>query len=224
MLFRSANEWVRNVNNSWTKKTSGSTRKRARRDQKAWFDRLVQDNKNSRIKSYFLTNYEQFFRNRLEHNNPDSKKDTDMPEFMAKPLTGKLKSKATTEYGKIIANGNITINSGNVKNKDSLISGGGSVNINATNFENSVTVDDKNPIQLKKGKELMDITIYTTGKGIRKKIHMKANYDRSLVNGDIAYAAGQPSIIEGSVVNIKAANIIKNPSEYGNGEIGRAHV
>lgn len=212
-------EWVVNVNDGWTKKTSGSTTRKARRDQEDWFNRLVRDNKNSKIKSYFLTNHEQYFRNRLGHNIPDHKKDTDMAEFMAKPLVGKLESKATTEYGKMIANGNITINSGNFKNKDSLISGGGLVNITATNFENSVSLDDKNPIQLKRGKELMDITIYTTGHGLSKKIHLKANYDRSLVPGDISYAAGQPSIIEGSLVNVNAPNIIENPIEAGNGKV-----
>ncbi len=34
----------------------------------------------------------------------------------------------------------------------------------------------------------------------------------------VGYVAGQPSIIEGSVVNVNASNIIKNPNEYGNGK------
>ena len=62
-----------------------------------------------------------------------------------------MKSNATTEYGKVLANGNITINSGNVKNKDSIISGGGIVNINASSLENSVTLG--NAVQLSNGRE-----------------------------------------------------------------------
>ena len=212
-----ANEWLYNDDNSWSKKGVGHIRKKARRDQRKWFERQVQNNNNSRFKSYLFTKYEQYYRPLLGHMNLlNPKKETGSTEDPKISLVGKLKSKATTEYGKMIASGNIIINSGNVKNKDSLISGGGLVNINATNFENSVTIDDKNPIQLKNGKELLGINI-------QQKHHIRtiltAYYKREMTTGDIGYAAGQPSIIEGSVVNVNAPNIIKNSIEAGNGKV-----
>ena len=79
-----------------------------------------------------------------EGNHNDMK--TGTVKFPKIALEGKMKSNATTEYGKVLANGNITINSGNVKNKDSIISGGGIVNINASSLENSVTLG--NAVQL----------------------------------------------------------------------------
>lgn len=212
-----ANEWLYNDDNSWSKKGVGHIRKKARRDQRKWFERQVQNNNNSRFKSYLFTKYEQYYRPLLGHMNLlNPKKETGSTENPKISLVGKLKSKATTEYGKMIASGNIIINSGNVKNKDSLISAGGLVNINATNFENSVTIDDKNPIQLKNGKELLGINI-------QQKHHIRtiltAYYKREMTTGDIGYAAGQPSIIEGSVVNVNAPNIIKNSIEAGNGKV-----
>ena len=212
-----ANEWLYNDDDSWSKKGVGHIRKKARRDQRKWFERQVQNNNNSRFKSYLFTKYEQYYRPLLGHMNLlNPKKETGSTEDPKISLVGKLKSKATTEYGKMIASGNIIINSGNVKNRDSLISGGGLVNINATNFENSVTIDDKNPIQLKNGKELLGINI-------QQKHHIRtiltAYYKREMTTGDIGYAAGQPSIIEGSVVNVNAPNIIKNSIEAGNGKV-----
>ena len=129
------------------------------------------------------------------------------------PLKGKIKSNAVTEYGKILAAGNITVNSGNFKNKDSIISGGGLVNINATNFENSVTLG--NAVQLKNGKEKISYDYDKKKHGMQWKLHAK--YERTLIDGDIGYESGQPSIIEGSAVNINAPNIIRNPIEAGNG-------
>jgi len=130
-------------------------------------------------------------------------------------LTGKIRSNATTEYGKVLASGNITINSGNFKNKDSIISGGSLVDINAANFENSVTLG--NAVQLKNGEE--KIIVYLNKKTHRGKRYYygNINYSRSLYDGDLGYESGQPSIIEGAVVNINAPNIIKNPIEAGNG-------
>ncbi|NWO28305.1 hypothetical protein HW276_11460 [Leptotrichia sp. oral taxon 417] len=130
-------------------------------------------------------------------------------------MKGKIKSNATTEYGKMIASGNIIINSGDVKNKDSLISGGGLVNINATNFENSVTLG--NAVKLKDGVEKINYEKWKVKHGIQWKL--RAYYNRDLVDGGIGYESGQPSIIEGAVVNVNAPNIIKNSIEAGNGKV-----
>ena len=140
---------------------------------------------------------------------------TGTPEIPQKALKGKIKSNATTEYGKMIASGNIIINSGDVKNKDSLISGGGLVNINATNFENSVTLG--NAVKLKDGVEKINYEKRKVKHGIQWKL--RAYYNRDLVDGGIGYESGQPSIIEGAVVNVNAPNIIKNSIEAGNGKV-----
>ena len=140
---------------------------------------------------------------------------TGTPEIPQKALKGKIKSNATTEYGKMIASGNIIINSGDVKNKDSLISGGGLVNINATNFENSVTLG--NAVKLKDGVEKINYEKWKAKHGVQWKL--RAYYNRDLVDGGIGYESGQPSIIEGAVVNVNAPNIIKNSIEAGNGKV-----
>ena len=140
---------------------------------------------------------------------------TGSAEIPQKALKGKIKSNATTEYGKMIASGNIIINSGDVKNKDSLISGGGLVNINATNFENSVTLG--NAVKLKDGVEKINYEKWKAKHGVQWKL--RAYYNRDLVDGGIGYESGQPSIIEGAVVNVNAPNIIKNSIEAGNGKV-----
>ena len=186
-------------------------------DQKAEFEKFVAKNKNSRLKTYLLTKHEDFLRSKLGQDlgNDDTFK-TGSALFPTEELTEKLKSNANTEYGKMIASGNIIINSGNVKNKDSLISGGGLVNINAANFENSVTIDTSTPIKLKKGYDLYEINVEKRSHGYDMTIFHDRKMDAK--NFLVGYAAGQPSIIEGSVVNVNAPNIIKNPNEYGNGK------
>ena len=215
-----ASKWLLNDNRGWKKKTSGHTRKKARKEQKEWFEKQIQNSNRSESKSYLLTKYEQFFRSILGHTDvDDSKKVAGSAKDPTIPLVGKLKSKASTEYGKVLANGNITINSGNFKNKDSLISGGGLVNITATNFENSVSVDDKNPIKLKNGREVLDLNIKEETHHHIPRTILVAVHTRDMVDGDIGYATGQPSIIEGSLVNVNAPNIIKNSIEAGNGKV-----
>ena len=140
---------------------------------------------------------------------------TGSAEIPQKALKGKIKSNATTEYGKMIASGNIIINSGDVKNRDSLISGGGLVDINATNFENSVTLG--NAVKLKDGVEKINYEKWKVKHGVQWKL--RAYYNRDLVDGGIGYESGHPSIIEGAVVNVNAPNIIKNSIEAGNGKV-----
>ena len=133
------------------------------------------------------------------------------------PLKGKLESNASTEYGKIQAGGNITINSANTRNRDSIISAGGTVDINSSNLENSVTTG--NAVQLRDGQEIFRI-YFKRGK---KNATSNAFLKRDFVNGDIAYEAGQPSIIEGSTVNINAP-VITSPITEANGKINIGSV
>ena len=133
------------------------------------------------------------------------------------PLKGKMESNAATEYGKIQAGGNITINSASTRNRDSIISAGGTVDINSSNLENSVTTG--NAVQLRDGQEIFRI-YFKRGK---KNATSNAFLKRDFVNGDIAYEAGQPSIIEGSAVNINAP-VIASPITEANGKINIGSV
>ena len=133
------------------------------------------------------------------------------------PLKGKMESNASTEYGKIQASGNITINSANTRNRDSIISAGGTVDINSSNLENSVTTG--NAVQLRDGQEIFRI-YFKRGK---KNATSNAFLKRDFVNGDIAYEAGQPSIIEGSAVNITVP-VITSPITEANGKINIGSV
>ena len=133
------------------------------------------------------------------------------------PLKGKMESNAATEYGKIQAGGNITINSASTRNRDSIISAGGTVDINSSNLENSVTTG--NAVQLRDGQEIFRI-YFKRGK---KNATSNAFLKRDFVNGDIAYEAGQPSIIEGSAVNINAP-VITSPITEANGKINIGSV
>ena len=211
------NEWIGEIGNSWTKRSTGSRGKKARKEQKEHFENIIKTNNTSRIKSLLLDKYgETYWRNRLGGGYPLKQTDsTDDPE---RALKGILKSNATTEYGKVLASGNITINSGNVKNKDSIISGGGVVNINSPSLENSVTTG--NAVNVKYGIERMDIDISRPKK---RRVRMAASLTRFLENGDIAYEAGQPSIIEGSAVNINAP-VITSPITEANGKINNGSV
>ena len=211
------NEWIGEIGNSWTKRSTGSRGKKARKEQKGHFENIIKTNNTSRIKSLLLDKYgETYWRNRLGGGYPLKQTDsTDDPE---RALKGILKSNATTEYGKVLASGNITINSGNVKNKDSIISGGGVVNINSPSLENSVTTG--NAVNVKYGIERMDIDISRPKK---RRVRMAASLTRFLENGAIAYEAGQPSIIEGSAVNINAP-VITSPITEANGKINNGSV
>lgn len=186
-------------------------------DQKVEFEKFVTKNRNSRFKSYLLTKHEDFFRSILgkDLGYGDEFK-TGTAQFPAEELRERLKSNADTEYGKVLAGGNITVNSGNFKNKDSIVSGGGLVNVNATNFENSVTIDASNPIRLRKGYEYLELNVEERGHGY----DMTAFHDRQIDTRNFltGYAAGQPAVIEGAAVRINAPNIIKSPFEDANGE------
>ncbi|BBM46512.1 putative septum site-determining protein MinC (plasmid) [Leptotrichia trevisanii] len=179
-----------------------------KRHQRSWLESMIAKHSGN---SLLFSRYPDFARSKLGQKGITIY--TNIPEVPGNTLTGKIDSRATTEYGKVLASGNITINSGNFKNRDSIISGGGLVNINATNFENSVTLG--NAVQLKNGQE----KLYLTYRHGSRRSSANGTYSRYLENGGIGYESGQPSIIEGAVVNVNAPNIIKNPIEAGNGKV-----
>ena len=179
-----------------------------KRHQRSWLESMIAKHSGN---SLLFSQYADLAKAKLGQRGKLTR--TNTPEVPGNTLTGKIESRATTEYGKVLASGNITINSANFKNRDSIISGGGLVNVNATNFENSVTLG--NAVQLKNGQE----KLYLTYRHGSRRSSANGTYSRYLENGGIGYESGQPSIIEGAVVNVNAPNIIKNPIEAGNGKV-----
>ena len=206
------NGWVYHHGDDWDKSSNGSRTRKARYEQRAWFETFIRDTGGN---SLLLTKYQNDARNAL--NNGHQRLESESARYPEVALKGKIESRATTEYGKVLASGNITINSANFKNRDSIISGGGLVNITATNFENSVTTG--NPVQLQKGKEKLELEIRRYTKRKRPRVKMVAYFHRELTAGDIGYESGQPSVIEGQQVVVSAPNIIQNPIEAGNGKV-----
>ena len=206
------NGWVYHHGDDWDKSSNGSRTRKARHEQREWLETFIRDAGGN---SLLLTKYQNDARNAL--NNGYQRLESESARHPEVALKGKIESRATTEYGKVLASGNITINSANFKNRDSIISGGGLVNITATNFENSVTTG--NPVQLKKGKEKLELEIKRYTKRKRPRVKMVAYFHRELTAGDIGYESGQPSVIEGQQVVVSAPNIIRNPIEAGNGKV-----
>ena len=206
------NGWVYHHGDDWDKSSNGSRTRKARHEQREWLETFIRDAGGN---SLLLTKYQNDARNAL--NNGYQRLESESARHPEVALKGKIESRATTEYGKVLASGNITINSANFKNRDSIISGGGLVNITATNFENSVTTG--NPVQLKKGKEKLELEIKRYTKRKRPRVKMVAYFHRELTAGDIGYESGQPSVIEGQQVVVSAPNIIQNPIEAGNGKV-----
>ena len=215
------NGWIYHHGDDWDKSSNGSRGRKARSEQREWLETFIRDTGGN---SLLLTKYQNDARRAL--NNGYQKLESESARHPEVALRGKIESRATTEYGKVLASGNITINSGNFKNRDSIISGRGLVNITATNFENSVTTG--NPVQLQKGTEKLELEIKRYKKRKRPRVKMVAYFHRDLTTGDIGYESGQPSVIEGQQVIVNAPNIIQNPIEAGRGkefnnggEIGR---
>ena len=206
------NGWVYHHGDDWDKSSNGSRTRKARYEQREWLETFIRDAGGN---SLLLTKYQNDARNAL--NNGYQRLESESARHPEVALKGKIESRATTEYGKVLASGNITINSANFKNRDSIISGGGLVNITATNFENSVTTG--NPVQLQKGKEKLELEIRRYTKRKRPRVKMVAYFHKELTAGDIGYESGQSSVIEGQQVVVSAPNIIQNPIEAGNGKV-----
>ena len=217
------------VNNGWIYKIGKQMSKGKHSNdvlipQRNWLEKLKNSNLINGYKSYLFTNHYDLIEEKIgeEGNHNDMK--TGTVKFPKIALEGKMKSNATTEYGKVLANGNITINSGNVKNKDSIISGGGIVNINASSLENSVTLG--NAVQLSNGREEVYVAFHRGHNKVSADTFFKRTLtdDKgNLLKGKIGYEAGQPSIIEGSVVNINAP-VITSPITEANGKINNGSV
>ena len=112
---------------------------------------------------------------------------TQSAEIPKAALKERLISKATTNHGKILAGNDININSKNLLNKDSIISAKNNITINSDTLNNLVTTS-KDPIRVKTGEEIMDLTMSSRGfkvttNGIKPpKATANAKYTRDFQN------------------------------------------
>ncbi len=185
--------------------------------QREFLEKAINDTRNSPYKSLLFEKYEDVARSHLGHN--DRRMMTSSAQYPKVALKGKIRSKADTTYGKVSAGNNITIESKNggnaseVLNKDSIISAGNTVKINANKIENSVSIG--NQVQLKDGRERLDLDLHNH----KKVTHTSNWFVRQIVDGDKAYISGLPSVIEGKNVIINPLNIVKDGIKEANGQI-----
>ena len=185
--------------------------------QREFLEKAINDTRNSPYKSLLFEKYEDVARGHLDHN--DRRMMTSSAQYPEVALKGKIRSKADTTYGKVLAGNNITIESKNggnaseVLNKDSIISAGNTVKINANKIENSVSIG--NQVQLKDGRERLDLDLHNH----KKVTHTSNWFVRQIVDGDKAYISGLPSVIEGKNVIINPLNIVKDAIKEANGQI-----
>ncbi len=217
-------DWKRHYSER-SSKTSGRHSGRAiREDQKNAFERISKNVENDKYKSLLFPKYKKLMEGYLGNEGEYTEK-TGTTKIQDIPLNGKVRSLGKTEYGKVLAGGNITIegkNGGNtneVLNKDSIISAGNTVTINTNKLENIVSIGEK--VQVKTGQESMFIKYQREKRKRRRdKLRMEVTYTRDLIDlNQFAYVTASPSIIEGRNVVINPASVVKQEIDDANGKI-----
>jgi len=217
-------DWKRHYSER-SSKTSGRHSGRAiREDQKNAFERINKNVENDKYKSLLFPKYKKLMEGYLGNEGEHTEK-TGTAKIQDIPLNGKVRSLGKTEYGKVLAGGNITIegkNGGNaneVLNKDSIISAGNTVTINTNKLENIVSIGEK--VQVKTGQESMFIKYQREKRRRRRdKLRMEVTYTRDLIDlNQFAYVTASPSIIEGRNVVINPASVVKQEIDDANGKI-----
>ena len=216
------NDWKRYYSEN-SSKTSGHHSGRAiREDQKNAFERISKNVENDKYKSLLFPKYKKLMEGYLGNEGEYTEK-TGTTKIQDIPLKGKVRSLGKTEYGKVLAGGNITIegkNAGNaneVLNKDSIISAGNTVKINTNKLENIVSIGEK--VQVKTGQESMFVKYQREKRKRRRdKLRMEVTYTRDLIDlNQFAYVTGSPSVIEGK--NVLINNLVKQQIDDANGKI-----
>ena len=215
-------DWKRYYSEN-SSKTSGHHSGRAiREDQKNAFERISKNVENDKYKSLLFPKYKKLMEGYLGNEGEYTEK-TGTTKIQDIPLKGKVRSLGKTEYGKVLAGGNITIegkNAGNaneVLNKDSIISAGNTVKINTNKLENIVSIGEK--VQVKTGQESMFVKYQREKRKRRRdKLRMEVTYTRDLIDlNQFAYVTGSPSVIEGK--NVLINNLVKQQIDDANGKI-----
>ncbi|WP_425250269.1 hemagglutinin repeat-containing protein [Fusobacterium animalis] len=153
--------------------------------QKDAYEEITKKVENDKYKSLLFPKYTEYMKKYLGNEGEHTEK-TGSSKIQDIPLEEKVRSLGKTEYGKVMAGRNITIegkdggNSQEVLNKDAIISAGNTVKINTNKLENIVSIGDKK-IKVKTGQEKMFIKFKHSGKLI-KNINMEVTYTRDFAN------------------------------------------
>ncbi|WP_260242243.1 endonuclease toxin domain-containing protein [Fusobacterium polymorphum] len=220
------NDWKRYISPHIPSKGGGTQHasEKVRRDQKKAYEEVVNKVENDKYKSLLFPKYTAYIKRHLG-NKGEYTETTGSASIQDIPLKEKLRALSETEYGKVLAGNNITIegkdsgNSQEVLNKDAIISAGNTVKIDTDKLENIVSIGDKK-IKVKTGQEKMFIKFKRkkTHHGLSRTVSAEVTYTRDLIDdGRITYVAGSPSIIEGK--NVIVNNLVKQEIDDANGEI-----
>ncbi|WRL78832.1 hemagglutinin repeat-containing protein [Fusobacterium polymorphum] len=220
------NDWKRYISPHIPSKGGGThhASEKVRRDQKKAYEEVVNEVENDKYKSLLFPKYTEYIKRHLG-NKGEYTETTGSASIQDMPLKEKLRALSETEYGKVLAGNNITIegkdsgNSQEVLNKDAIISAGNTVKIDTDKLENIVSIGDKK-IKVKTGQEKMFIKFKRkkTHHGLSRIVSAEVTYTRDLIDdGRITYVAGSPSIIEGK--NVIVNNLVKQEIDDANGEI-----
>ncbi|WYE52387.1 hemagglutinin repeat-containing protein [Fusobacterium animalis] len=153
--------------------------------QKDAYEEITKKVENDKYKSLLFPKYTEYMKKYLGNEGEYTEK-TGSSKIQDIPLKEKLRSLSETEYGKVMAGGNITIegknggNSQEVINKDAIISAGNTVKMDTDKLENIVSIGDKK-IKVKTGQEKMFIKFKHSGKLI-KNINMEVTYTRDFAD------------------------------------------
>ncbi|WP_339012100.1 hemagglutinin repeat-containing protein [Fusobacterium animalis] len=182
------NDWKRYISPRIKSRTgSGHSGEKVRRDQRATYKEVTNKVTNDKYKSLLFPKYTEYMKKYLGNEGEHTEK-TGSSKIEDIPLKEKVRSLSETEYGKVLAGGNITIegkdggNSQEVINKDAIISAGNTVNIDTDKLENIVSIGDKK-IKVKTGEESIFIKYHRKKRRLRgDKISAEVTYTRDFAD------------------------------------------
>ncbi|WP_339002352.1 hemagglutinin repeat-containing protein [Fusobacterium animalis] len=182
------NDWKRYISpHIHSRNGSGHSGEKVRRDQRATYKEVTNKVTNDKYKSLLFPKYTEYMKRYLGNEGNHTEK-TGSAKIQDIPLKEKVRSLSETEYGKVLAGGNITIegkdggNSEEVLNKDAIISAGNTVNIDTDKLENIVSIGDKK-IKVKTGQETMFVKYHRKKRHLGPdKISAEVTYTRDFAN------------------------------------------
>ena len=165
---------------------SGSSGSKVRRDQRAAYKEVANKVTNDKYKSLLFPKYKKSMEGYLGNEGEYTEK-TGTAKIQTIPLKEKVRSKGETEYGKVLAGRNITIEgkdggkANEVLNKDSIISAGNTVKIDTNKLENIVSIGEK--VKVKTGEETMFVKYHRKKRRFGgDKISAEVTYTRDFTN------------------------------------------
>ncbi len=181
------NDWKRYISpHIKSRSGSGSSGSKVRSDQRAAYKEVENKITNDKYKSLLFPKYTEYMKRYLGNEGEYTEK-TGSTRIQDIPLKEKVRSKGETEYGKVLAGGNITIEgkdggkANEVLNKDSIISAGNTVKIDTNKLENIVSIGEK--VKVKTGEETMFVKYHRKKRRFRgDKISAEVTYTRDFTN------------------------------------------